>query len=418
MARRTLVWITSGFPYGKGEQFIESEIGHWAGADADVILLPENAAGVTERRSVPADVEVSDDLVRVWHSLHSQLWFTMRAAVSPVFWRELAYLARSRALSPYRVKHALLSVTRVLTELRALRKLADRADGPLDTVYTYWMSVGTFAACLAKREGTVRRVVSRAHRIELYEDERPARYTALVRQFVGDIDTLFTISENGRRYAEDHYGFSGDQLVISRLGVETGVESTSPSGSDAFSVMSVSSMIPVKQVERLAEALGLVAARLPDVQVRWTHAGDGPLRPVIESLAGELAAAHPNLVVEFLGQVGNADLMARYASEEVDVFCNVSASEGVPVSIMEAMARGIPAVAPPVGGTAELVLPELLLEPDWAVSDLAEVLIRQRMAFKSVEMRRRAAGAVSADYDAASNYRRFVDSVLGESALQ
>ncbi|AQP48795.1 hypothetical protein BW730_16070 [Tessaracoccus aquimaris] len=412
------MWITSGFPYGKGEQFIESEIGHWAGADADVVLLPENAAGVTARRSVPADVAVSDDLVRVWHSRHSQAWFTMRAAVSPVFWRELTYLTRTRALSPYRVKHALLSVTRVLTELRALRKLADRGDGPIDLVYTYWMSVGTFAACLAKREGTVRRVVSRAHRIELYEEERPAQYTALVRQFVKDIDTLYTISDNGRSYAEDHYGFSADQLVVSRLGVAVDAPPTPPAGPDALSVMSVSSLIPVKQVERLAEALGLVAERLPDVQIRWRHAGDGPLRPEIQAAAERLSAAHPNLDVEFLGQVGNADLMARYAVEEVDVFCNVSASEGVPVSIMEAMARGIPAVAPPVGGTAELVLPELLLDANWAVPDLAEVLIRQRMAFKSAEMRQRAAGAVASAYDAASNYRRFVGSVLGEGTVR
>ena len=41
--------------------------------------------------------------------------------------------------------------------MRALRKLADRGDGPIDLVYTYWMSVGTFAACLAKRQEAVDR---------------------------------------------------------------------------------------------------------------------------------------------------------------------------------------------------------------------------------------------------------------------
>ena len=41
----SVVWITSGFPYGGGEQFIETEVPHWAEFKGRVIFLPENHMG-------------------------------------------------------------------------------------------------------------------------------------------------------------------------------------------------------------------------------------------------------------------------------------------------------------------------------------------------------------------------------------
>ena len=43
------------------------------------------------------------------------------------------------------------------------------------------------------------------------------------------------------------------------------------------------------------------------------------------------------------------------ALNQVDLFCNVSEYEGVPISIMEAMAYGIPCLATHVGGVSEIV---------------------------------------------------------------
>jgi len=45
------------------------------------------------------------------------------------------------------------------------------------------------------------------------------------------------------------------------------------------------------------------------------------------------------------------DVLNYYASNPVDVFINTSSSEGLPVSIMEAMSFGIPVIATNVGGT-------------------------------------------------------------------
>ena len=49
----SVVWITSGFPYGGGEQFIETEVPHWAEFKGRVIFLPENHMGRGKRPTPP-----------------------------------------------------------------------------------------------------------------------------------------------------------------------------------------------------------------------------------------------------------------------------------------------------------------------------------------------------------------------------
>jgi glycosyltransferase involved in cell wall biosynthesis len=76
--------------------------------------------------------------------------------------------------------------------------------------------------------------------------------------------------------------------------------------------------------------------------------GDGPDR---EALSAELARTGLGEIVELAGERGDVpDLLAAS-----DIFVLSSRSEGLPVSILEAMAAGLPVVASAVGGVAELV---------------------------------------------------------------
>ncbi|MCB9525048.1 MAG: glycosyltransferase family 4 protein [Myxococcales bacterium] len=99
----------------------------------------------------------------------------------------------------------------------------------------------------------------------------------------------------------------------------------------------VGRLVPVK---RPLAALA-VARALPEAVV-WI-AGDGPL-------AQAVAQAAPVNAVR-LGYV--ADLEPLYAA--ADVVLSTSASEGCPMTALEAMARGVPVVAPAVGGVPDVV---------------------------------------------------------------
>jgi glycosyltransferase involved in cell wall biosynthesis len=100
-----------------------------------------------------------------------------------------------------------------------------------------------------------------------------------------------------------------------------------------------------KGIDILLHAL----ARLKDPVPMTVVAGDGPLRPILESLAAELGIAAS---VHFLGF--RPDLPRIMAA--ADLFVLSSRWEGCPMVVLEAMALGRPIVATAVGGVPELLV--------------------------------------------------------------
>jgi glycosyltransferase involved in cell wall biosynthesis len=109
--------------------------------------------------------------------------------------------------------------------------------------------------------------------------------------------------------------------------------------------------------------------------VRWTHVGDGPERDAVRRIASGFG---PRTEYRGLGHLDNEAVLRLYGSEPVDVFANVSASEGLPVSIMEAISFGVPVLATAVGGVPELVTPTtgVTLPADAPPRSIAEELDR------------------------------------------
>jgi glycosyltransferase involved in cell wall biosynthesis len=113
------------------------------------------------------------------------------------------------------------------------------------------------------------------------------------------------------------------------------------------------------------------AAQIPDAT--FVLAGDGPLRPELERMARELGVADRSI---FLGhRTDVADLLAA-----ADLVVLPSLFEGLPVSILEAMAAQRPVVATAIGGTDEAVTHEVtgLLVPPGDPAALASAIRRIR----------------------------------------
>jgi biofilm PGA synthesis N-glycosyltransferase PgaC len=109
-------------------------------------------------------------------------------------------------------------------------------------------------------------------------------------------------------------------------------------------------------IGRLTEAKGLPILLRALALIRQTKPaqlkiiGDGPDRPALEKLSAELNLSD---AVEFLGYQPQSRV--REILNETDVFVMTSRAEGVPVVLMEAMAAGLPVVAPRIAGIPELV---------------------------------------------------------------
>ena len=110
-------------------------------------------------------------------------------------------------------------------------------------------------------------------------------------------------------------------------------------------LVAVGRLRPPKDFDTLLRALAL----LPDAQFDAAIVGDGPQRRELEALLVQLGLEER---VRLEGE--RRDVPALLA--RADVFVLSSRSEGLPVSVLEAMAAGLPVVASAVGGVAELVL--------------------------------------------------------------
>ncbi|RCV51114.1 glycosyltransferase family 4 protein, partial [Marinitenerispora sediminis] len=129
-----------------------------------------------------------------------------------------------------------------------------------------------------------------------------------------------------------------------------------------------------KRVDLLAHVAGLPGVRLVVV-------GDGPER-------GRLERALPG--ARFLGLLTGAELSRAYAA--LDVFVHTGADETFCQAVQEALASGVPVVAPAAGGPLDLVAPGRngLLFPADAADGPREAV--RRLA-EEVELRRRLAAA-------------------------
>ncbi len=144
------------------------------------------------------------------------------------------------------------------------------------------------------------------------------------------------------------------RTVVIENAVDIGEERAEP-GNDPPLVLSVGRLKAPKDFGTLLGAVSL----LPPESYRLAIAGDGPDRPALLAEAERLGL---NGSLELLGDRGDIGELYRKA----DVFVLASRSEGMPMSVLEAMATGVPVVASAVGGVPEVVVTGetgLLVEP-------------------------------------------------------
>jgi glycosyltransferase involved in cell wall biosynthesis len=157
-----------------------------------------------------------------------------------------------------------------------------------------------------------------------------------------------------------HFGFAhGDQRERSRsrLGLDP----------NEIIILCVTRLVPRKRVDVLLDALALVSKQR--ASCKCIIVGTGPLENELRTRSKELGLS---TLVHF---VGFAEDVRPYL-EAADVYVSASEREGLPLSLTEAMAYGLPAIVTDISGHNEAVLHRhngLLVRPG-SVEDLAEAI--------------------------------------------
>jgi glycosyltransferase involved in cell wall biosynthesis len=167
-------------------------------------------------------------------------------------------------------------------------------------------------------------------------------------------ERVFTVSADLKLHLVAE-GFDAQAIDVIYNGIDVGPEPDAAARARAREMLNVSDdtlvigtiarLDPVKDLGTLIKAV----AQLPDsVRASLVVLGDGPERLGLEQTARELSMRAP---VCFLGRRDDA----RNWLAGCDVYVNSSVSEGISLTILEAMAAGLPIIATRVGGTPEVI---------------------------------------------------------------
>ncbi|MBI3978109.1 MAG: glycosyltransferase family 4 protein [Chloroflexi bacterium] len=216
-----------------------------------------------------------------------------------------------------------------------------------------------------------------AHAHDLFVDQQ------MLREKVGAAAFVVVISDFNREFIIRHCGEAvRDKIAVVRCGVDTALfqpqsDSNGVWMARPFTIVCVGSLEERKGQTDLVEACRLLSER--GIDFRCHLIGEGPQRDLLRR---QIADAGLGGRVYLEGGCRRNEVLASLHRADVSVLPSVvtssGRSEGIPVSLMEAMACGVPVVSSRISGIPELIRHEEtgLLVPPGSPTTLAETLAR------------------------------------------
>lgn len=300
--------------------------------------------------------------------------------------------------------------------VRRLRRLI--REWRIDVVHSHNYAAWLYTVLATRGLAQVRLVHSEHSRVEPMWRRRAmerwlARRTHAVIGVSADV-TKSLVGDIG--ISPERAGVIANGIDLSRFRPDaagrTAFRTTHGIAQDALLFGIVARLVPVKDHATLVAAFARVHAEAP--HARLVIAGDGPCRAELEE---QVRVAGLRAAVLFLGEVRQSQEVLR----ALDVYVLSSVSEGMNLTLLEAMGTALPIVATAVGGNPEVVRDGRtgLLVPASDPEALAAAMLRlagdarQRGSF-AAEARQRAEDR----YSQAATLRAYERLYLGEAPSQ
>ena len=397
--KKKLVLITAHFPYGTSETFLESELPILAENFERIEIFTFPTKG--DKREIPSNCSVTDI------SIDESRIKAFLGIFSLLFWKEAFIIKRI-----YKKKISLGILKTMLISLMRAKAIAQFLNEKIKekkkyTFYSYWCDDSALALSLFNKDNQYPSL-SRAHRWDIYFEENTYNYLPY-RHFINEkLSKIYFISDDGYEYSRLKWRINS-KIDISKLGVKKVVTKEDVSYNNQIIIASCSNLIQVKRVHLIIEALSLIS----NIQIHWVHFGDGLLEQSLKELAVNILPS--NITYEWKGRVANSAVLKYYKETKPSLFINLSSSEGIPVSIMEAMSFGIPCIATDVGGNSEIVNQKngILIPKDETVNNIKDAILKiVDTTFETqLSYKKEAYATWKNNYNSETNYKNFVESI-------
>ncbi len=417
--KRTLVVIATDYPYGFGEPFLEGELIAFSDYFSKIcIVIPEHTSVDKSRKIfvLPSNAELLflDNKTTIAHKLFAVARIFTSRAIEHL--REIRKEYKLQLSLPV-IKAFLAYEAKNFSFRNHLLRILKEKEISLDELYFYtcWMTEYTFSIAHLKREYPSIKVFTRMHGWDVYFERHSPPYLPYRKFILQSIDMAATISDNGRKYIlEKIKDVPPEKVKTFHLGAEKGLLKLKQFQGTLI-LLTLSFIRPVKRMELIIDAIG----KIDDVELVWHHVGGGEddYAESIKSLAKEKLLQKRNVKFFFHGTFEKDKLYEFLSDTDIDLVVNTSVSEGLPVSIMEAMAHSIPAIAPKVGGIPEIVehgVNGFLMSPGAGGNELVSFILEfHKMNLETKNrFRKNAYNTWNTQFNMRKNHQRFAEAVI------
>lgn len=346
-----VVLLTKHYPYDHGEEFIEQEIEYLTEVFDEILIIATSVTKTTQTREVPKKVivyAITDYKTPILRYVkHISRSFFLRNMIFRSGLKKESGL-KKRLANRYVYARARVNAARIYGMLQSRIEEKDSV-----IFYSYWFGDLTLSGIMLSRMFLLKRtcIVSRAHGYDLYADRNIAGHIPYAEYILDNANCVLPCSHDGTNYIKNRWHSSKKKVKTSYLGtIDYGYRDDH--GRMPFVIVTCSGITEVKRVKLAAEALTKVN-RVNKRNLLWICIGAGPLLDMVKEYTNKNLT---DVKVEFKGRISNKEVIQLYKNNRVNLFLNTSSSEGIPVSIMEAISFGTPIIATDVGGTSEIVI--------------------------------------------------------------
>lgn len=349
-----LLMFTISYPYGNGESFVSTELNYLSKSFHDIEIVPSYYEKNRANRNPDLNVNLDYAKKRWGYFRPITLLYNCVIALARYNWLKDAFYILENKDKWANIKELARALYRAQLFENFLQKKTLKNKKNFDIIYFYWMVPEIMGALsFRKRSNTNVKIIARGHAGDIYEDRRKGEYFGLRRNIALDIDAIYCISDHGKLHLKRKYFSLQNKCHTARLGVgDPGFLNPQPKG-DILSIVSCSFVIDSKRINLIIDAIDSILTSHPSIKIKWTHIGDGELYEEIRNYAFKKLNNRADVV--FTGYLTGPEIMSLYKNESFDVFINVSSTEGLPVTLMEASSVGLPLIATDVGGSSEIV---------------------------------------------------------------
>lgn len=350
-------FFTAQFPYKNSEAYIENELPITAKYFENIKIFPHYFELDKSKRELPDNVSIC----QMKEYTSQKLSFSYKVLIIRFFLVEFWF---SKKKSFY-IKNTKKWLSLLKQGAKKAQYIEENKLLQPDAInYSFWMNDWALVLAFLKKRKVIKSFVFRICGFDIWEERCEGGYLPFRNLIYKYATAVWPNTIKAEIYVKDKTVFSSK--------VKNQYFGTKDFGFGKFeeteelTIVSISNVIPLKRVELIIDILKLVKTK-----VNWVHFGDGAGMQTLKDRAYKELKHHN---VQLMGRLEKfEDVLKYYVDNTVNMFITTSSTEGMPVTIMEALSYGVPVMATNVGGISEMISEKtgLLLDKEFDLKKAA-----------------------------------------------